>query len=148
MELYVAASSTKNLRDSGLTIHSSRRHFVARLNSGVRPQLAIGFRVTVPRSETPWCSERLSASSRFSQARRASLSGSASDADGPLVANGQPPPGVRCRRFGQSGAGSRPTRPSDAASVTDREQSLSCSHFRRSLRPNNSFKPTPLRGSA
>ena len=90
--------------------------------NGVRPQLAIRFRVVAPRSATPRCSECLSASSRFSHTRRASLSGLASDTDGSLVANGQPPPGVGCRRFGRSGAGSWPARPSGAASVAARSK--------------------------
>ena len=39
MELCVAASSIKCLDGSGLTIHSSRSRFAARLNSGVRPHM-------------------------------------------------------------------------------------------------------------
>ena len=38
-----------------LTIHSSRRHFVARLNSSVRRQLATWFRVVAPRSAASRC---------------------------------------------------------------------------------------------
>jgi len=106
----------------GLTSHSSRRRFAARLNSGVMPQLATWFRVVAPRPATPRGSKCLSASSRFSHTRRASLSGLASDTDGSLVANGQPPPGVGCRRFGRSGAGSWPARPSGAASVAARSK--------------------------
>ncbi len=91
----------------GLTVRSSRRrfvtratwqvklamcslHYAARLNSGVRPQLA----TWVPCCSSAICSIAMlpmpGTSVRFSHARLASLSGLPSDTNGSLVANGSP----------------------------------------------------------
>ena len=126
----------------GLTSHSSRRRFAARLNSGVRPLkskavwsrfnpgVAGSARYLKLRLVCHRAIEFLTGCPSFGQAKRSI--GCAALEEGAASASPRP----------DSSGAARPVR---LASAPFQAKILRAGHSSRMLRPNNSFKPTPLR---
>ena len=130
---------------AGLTIHSSRRHFVARLNSGVRPL----------KSKAAWSHFKLGVAGIACYLKLRSVRSRAVEfvTGRPGLGQAKRPIGRAALDEGAASAGSRPethvaARPDCPASEASQAETLRASHCRRMLRPNQSFKPMPLRDTA
>ena len=117
----------------------------ARLNSGVRPL----------KSEAAWSRFNLGVpgSAYYPKLRQGRSRAVESVAGCPSFGQAKRPIGRASLGEGAASASSRldthvAARPIRLASATSQAEALRASHCRRMLRPNQSFKPTPLRGAA